>query len=295
MAALRIAILALIAGLGPAVAAPAAGAARPATGSYSTQAVGQARPHILIDVGREGRIMGITLERLRCMTGRIYANLGLRQRGGTFTLRRRSGAIQVGTGRLLVGTDYRMRGRFTTSTAAQGEVRFIRIRRGGRRCDSGWVRFRVAPINPIEFGGGLPLTTDVELPGTATAQIAIRNTGRVASAANRVEVTLRAFPSNATQLGVAPPPVLVADRGTCGAAAWRGGAELEASAVCDLGRLPAGASATITVSSAWPAPVVCDGGADLTLSATMQRATLNDVLAQGEGTGFRLMCAPVTG
>src|SRR5690348_5540643 len=89
----------------------AAVAAAPAVGSYSSRAAGQRSPYVLITVGRGHRIVWISLARLRCMSGRLDMHIGLRQRGGSFSIVRRSGMFHVKTGRMLLGRDERVRGR----------------------------------------------------------------------------------------------------------------------------------------------------------------------------------------
>jgi hypothetical protein len=278
----------------------AAAAASPSMGAYTTRAVGQLSPYVLIQVNDRHRIMLISLSNVRCMSrsGRLDMMIGIRQRGGSFSITRRSGMFHVKTGEMLEGRDERVRGQFTSPGTATGSVRVIKIPRvGARPCNSGWLRFRVAAMDPVEGVPFFPGPTTLTPPATATEQIKIVNRSIAPSKTNRVTLTLQAYTGGGMSLASAPTTTVSTAQGRCSTPRWQTTSEgLEATIACDLGRLEAGQRTAITVSSSFPsAPSPCDGRVDLSIDARIERAALNEsssmpIESQGPVSGFEFLC-----
>jgi hypothetical protein len=286
---------------GMAIGVAPASAASPALGEYTSRAAGQLSPYVLIDVNSRHRITMISLAHIRCMSrsGRLDMMIGIQQRGGSFSITRRSGIFHVKTGKMLLGRDERVRGHVTSPGTATGSARVISIPRlGARPCDSGWVRFRAAAMDPIEGMTFFPASTSLTLPATATEQIKIVNRSSAASKTNHVTLTMHAQADGDVTLSSAPVTTVSTGQGRCTTPQWRAADGFLSRIACDLGRLQPGHQTTITVNLTYSSvPSPCNGRIDLSIDATIDRATLNDSPAkpienQESVFGFELLCPP---
>jgi hypothetical protein len=212
-------------------------------------------------------------------------SLGIRQRGGSFSITRRSGMFHVTTGKMLLGRDERVRGRFTSPGTATGSARVVSISRlGARPCDSGWVRFRVIRMDPVEGVASFPRGTALELPATAIEQIRIVNRSSAPSKANRVALELQARTRGPAPLEAAPVTTVSPAQGRCSTPRWqtpRGDTtsrQLQSMITCELGPLRGGQQTTLTVSVSFALPSSCAEiiGISASLGATIERASLNE-------------------
>jgi hypothetical protein len=230
------------------VSAPGASAWRPAEGNYSDLATGTRPPTVGGTV--EGRYIRLGIEIRRC--GGLSANF-LRQRririerGNRFDITAPLPARVIRNGRR-PNDRVRVIGRWTSPRTVVGRYRMWRtlVNRRTRRirgCDTRWVRWRAAVLQPVDMTMAWP--EQFAVPGPVTATFSVRNAGDFPSP----DTLLLIEPSS--QLGEPPyPPMQFAtEQGSC---RWPVDREEEGEVIeCQLGTVAPRSTVTVTVTEMW--------------------------------------------
>jgi len=235
----------LVAGL---VAPPVATAADPLDGWYQQSAADSRRPRLDLDVKqRRGKLDN--LAGVRCLRSslRLPSNQ-FKIRGGRFSV-----TIRLAPPRAPGNPRDRvvMRGRWTSPRSVNGRLRVVQSRAGGRYCDSGWRTWRAGLVG--SFGVRTSVPDDFAVPGTVTTTVTVFNDGDYDSRNTQVTVLPRALdkPGSAR-----PAPLVSTTQGSCQwptSANWADWTDLdfESAILCQLGRVPARSTATITITDSW--------------------------------------------
>jgi hypothetical protein len=231
----------------------AAGAATPRSGAYTARAAGMTKLEVTFAIDR-GRIVrprrgpALEVSGLRCARGRDREAWTQRVsvRRGVLRGSWYSGIFDA-RGTWLRGEAFEITGRWSSAGLVTGRMRWRRT--VGRRCSSGWVRWRAAPIDPVTVASAAPRTFVV--PGSQTITATIANDGDTASKDTRALVTVTGVLGTVDQ----GHPLLVGaqpSQGVCdpGLTVDPGLATL--SVGCRLGTVPARSQATIVLTIAWP-------------------------------------------
>jgi hypothetical protein len=151
------------------------------------------------------------------------------------------------------GEAFEISGRWTKPGLVTGRMRWRRTE--GRRCSSGWVRWRAAPANPVSVTSAAPASFAV--PGDLTIVATVANDGEAASkntaAGVNVYAAIGTRPDDRPQFGGAEP-----SQGTCDPDMSVDIGSAVLSIRCRLGLIPAHGRATIAMTLRWPVELCRD-------------------------------------
>lgn len=237
-----------------------AGAITPRDGAYSSRPAGLPRPDVAFVV-RNGRIVrpprgpALTVRGLRCARGEDREAWATRitLRGGRLRGVWQSGLFDT-RGRWLRGESFELSGRWTRPGLAAGRMRFRKT--VGRRCTSGWVRWRAAPRDPVSITSAAPL--EFAVPGELTITATVTNDGEVVSRVTDLQVRVTGMTGD-TPLHLRPELAAVTpSQGTCDPAMRPDEWGIQSSLTCNLGPLVAHARASVAVTLRWSTAACTD-------------------------------------
>ena len=230
-----------------------AGALTPRSGAYTAKAAGMTKLEVTFAVER-GRIVrprrgpALEVSGLRCARGRDREAWAQKVsvRGGVLRGSWYSGIFDR-RGRWLRGEAFEISGRWSKPGLVTGRMRWRTT--VGRRCTSGWVRWRAAPVDPVTVSSAAPPAFVV--PGNHTITATVANDGDTASRDTQVTVTMTGVLGTVDQnhplLASAQP-----SQGTCDPGLTVDPGLATVSVGCRLGTVPARGRATIALTIAWP-------------------------------------------
>lgn len=271
----RFVLVALLCGL--ASPAAAGGAVVPADGPYSSRAGGAPRPEVAFAM-RKGRIVKpargspLEVEGLRCARGKdryAYAD-DVTVRRGRLRGSWYSGQFDARTRKWVRGEAFEITGRWTRRGLVEGRMRFRRT--VGRRCSSGWVRWKAAPIDPVSVTSAGPLTFVV--PGDMTVGATVSNDGEAASKRTDLVLNLALGGSGPLASRGAEVVAIRPSQGACDPAFRLDEFGILNTLTCRLGPLAAHRRATVEVTLRWSAASCFDPETGASAAPSMQRQVM---------------------